>query len=98
MALGMPQAMREAEKVPTAPLSKTPVKEATSSLVTGAVSASEVSRAVPRVTWPLATGRSLIAVTMAPPETDTRRPQMVSAVSMRWEPTSPRAPEPMGPA
>ena len=52
---------------------------------------------MPRVTWPVATGRSLMEVIMAAPETDTSGPQMVSAVSMRWLPTSPSAPEPMGP-
>ena len=96
--LGSPQATREQEKVPTAPLAKCAVKVATSSFSTGSyVAFAELSRAVPRVTCPAATGRSLMEVVMAAPETETMGPQMSSAVSMRWLPTSPRAPEPMGP-
>ena len=51
----------------------------------------------PPATAPSSTGRSWMMVASCAPETSTIGPPMSSAESTRWLPTSPRAPEPMGP-
>ena len=91
---GCPYAIRDTEKVPTAPPAKVAVKVATSSFSTG----SRVSLTATPPAWPTArpsgTGRSLTTVAKTVPATLRIGPQKNSPRSTRWLPMSASAPVP----
>ncbi len=84
--------------MPAAPEAKRAVKVATSSFSTSSFGASaDAVTPRPPATAPVTTGRSAMVRTSCAPETSTTGPMISSAESTRCEPTSPRAPEPIGP-